>query len=243
MKHLLNISLRVDGKEFIQSNYIELLPFSRTSLRTIIFKNVKIVNNNLDFLSGKYEFCISFKDKNHLSNENQWYEMDMIFSDFFTLKIKDGCDICIKSIISHDKHFFYEQDIIDIYNFWQNDQKLNWDFFDLEFKYSYITACYYWSKLPKKFIQEEIIIDMVLINEQIDLLYYLTKEMFGERAYCGADFHQFEDCISTLCNCKIQLLPKIKFINSNRVLDNQTRIDFDYINDFLVEKGFSIKKL
>lgn len=89
----------------------------------------------------------------------------MITSDFFKSEIKNGDDISIKSILTHDKHFFYEQDIIDIYNLWQNNRNVSWNEADLDFKY------YYYAKLPQKFNKNKVIIDCEFINEQI---YFIT---------------------------------------------------------------------
>ncbi|MDQ0593660.1 hypothetical protein QFZ37_002029 [Chryseobacterium ginsenosidimutans] len=240
MDNLLNISLRIDGKEFIECDYIQLIPCSRTSMRTLIFKKIRIINNNLELLSGEYEFCVSFKNKNLDWDEAQWYNLDMITSDFFKSEIKNGDDIYIKSILTHDKHFFYEQDIIDIYNLWQNNKNVNWNEVDLDFKYSYISACYFWAKLPQKFTKNKIIIDCELIKEQVDLFYYLGQEMFEERSYCGSSFHQFKDCISMLCKKKPEILPTIIFKNFKNIKSENIKEDIDYLVDFLEMKKFII---
>lgn len=241
MENLLNISLIIGGEEFIKCNYIQLVPCSRTSMRTLIFKNINIINDNISFLGAEYEFCISFKNKSLEWDTAQWYNLERTTSDFINADIKDCTDITIKSILLHDKHFIYEQDIIDIYNLWQNNKEVNWHEVDLDFKHSYISACYYWTQLPKKFIKNEVIIDCLLVNEQVDLFYYFGKEMFGDRSYCGSNFYQFEDCISMICSNKSEILPTIIFKNFNQLKSEHIKEDINQLIEFFKIKNFKIK--
>ncbi|MBO9693762.1 hypothetical protein [Chryseobacterium sp.] len=238
---LLEISLRIDEKEFFKCNYIQLVPYSRTSLRTVIFKNIKLINKDIDLLSGEYDFYVAYKNQKLERGEINWFDMYMIFSDIFTRDINDGDNIEIKSIMSHDKHIFYEQDVIDIYNLWQHNKEINWNEIDTDFKYSYVSACFYWSKTPSKFINYEIVIDCLMIKEQIDLFYYLGKEIFGERAYCGSNFYQFEDCISMICAKEPQELPFIVFKNFNKLNSENIINDIKHLITFFKSKKMTVE--
>ncbi|MBB4807694.1 hypothetical protein HNP38_003010 [Chryseobacterium defluvii] len=232
MKNLLKVSLMIDDNEFIRSNYIELIPFSKTSMRTVVFKNVKVINKHIDLLSGEYEFSIAFRNKNLDWGAIHWYSLYMITSDIFDKDIKEGDDICIESILTHNKHIYYDQDVIDVYNLWQNEKVYDWNSFDINFKLSYISACYIWCGLPKSFIRNHIILDCLLIKEQIDLFYYLGIEMFGERAYCGSGFYQFEDCILGIYAKNKEGLPSITFKNFNSIELSNIKEDIMHLVGF-----------
>ncbi|MDW9382598.1 hypothetical protein [Chryseobacterium sp. JV558] len=232
MEDLLEVIVRIDNKEFLKCNYIQLVSNSRTSLRTVIFKNIKLINKDVNLLSGEYDFCVAYKNQKLERKEVHWFDMYMIFSDMFTRDINDGDDIEIKSIMTHDKHIFYQQDVIDIYNLWQHNKEVNWNEIDTDFKYSYVSACFYWSKTPSKFINYEIVIDCLMIKEQIDLFYYLGREMFGERAYCGSGFYQFEDCISMLRAKGLQKLTLVIFRNFNQLESESIINDINHLITF-----------
>mgnify|MGYP000913295640 FL=1 len=191
MHKALNICLYLGGEEIAKCDGITLEFYSTTTARKFFFQNVRFnkkVNVSFrDKLSVKI-FCFT----KYKSKRFPLYEFDLLLLDFDDeLRWANG-------LINNNYDEEYKQGIINVFNQWGKNQKIDWFTLPLDTisKSDYISACFYYSSLSTNIVAKDIyILDVANAKEYRDILYLCAEEFFGDRGYMGHSFHSFADCV------------------------------------------------
>jgi hypothetical protein len=128
--------------------------------------------------------------------------------------------------------YLYDQNVIDIFNHWQEREEES--FYDLSVlqKKSWLHACLIYSGLPSKINKPIIEIDCILINDKYDLFYLLGESFIGPKGYFGRDFEGVRDCLYL---CGRENNTKIVFKNSyklNLLFEKMNFSKDEFLTDF-----------
>jgi hypothetical protein len=211
MKKLLVVNLKIEGKHFMQCDYIQLDPYAPNSGRRFVFSGIQSRNELVDY-DSVIDIYVAF------CNNRSYYDnlhFKLFVLDFYDLP---NGDWCVRGHLEGLTISEYRQGVIDFFYNWQNEISFDWfnNSGNADLRDDYILACMKYSGLPKKLLNKDVFqLDLTLIKQEDDLYYLIGAELIGDRAYFGHDFHTWADCIIELYNHSSYFDgKKIVFINS-----------------------------
>jgi hypothetical protein len=92
----------------------------------------------------------------------------------------------------------YEQEVIDIFNIWQNGNEVDWKKLNTREKDVYNYCCGQWSGVSKELKLKKYMLDCSQISEEIDFYILLGETLIGKRGYFGNYFYTLDDCLTDL---------------------------------------------
>jgi hypothetical protein len=244
LKKLLSVELLVGDSVFATSNNIAMDTFSPSTSRTFNFKSLKL-KRNINLIDFQTITIIVRVRRSKVYKEKFTilcaFSLHLLNYSMFNVKNKT-IDWWVQGLPIHlpDNYSYYKQGIIDIFYCWQQNEIIEWTNLPKYLKDAYIEACMYHSDLPEKIIlKDNYLIDTSLINEENDLLYYLSIELLGERGYCGWNFHTLKDCLANLRfrgNVKLDTL-KFTFLNLKQPKSKEVKNILDDFKKILIKNN------
>lgn len=221
MKKLLRVKLSVNGEHLAECRYTILEPYAPTTLRRFTFKSIKFkkkININRDTIIQVY-----------IAHSARYYHRRVDLYDFEILvrkadDIMDSNDWSVYGTVEFTfKGEYYAQGIVDIFNTWGQGKEIDWSIIPMysSFKREYLDACYHYSSISTNIIEaDSYTLDMSLIKEENDFLYWISRTFFGERGYMGYEWFTFQDCLLSVYQKKGYFQnKKMIFLNSDNLYD------------------------
>ena len=239
---ILKVLLSANGDVFAISNDLEMEPYSLSTARKFIFKNLNVISEVQLSYRDKVNVQISNTRRGNL-DDNALHDFEILLLDCEELQ---KADWWIYGLVYNAYEDEYRQGIIDVVRVWQNDKVYEWNKLPIgsPLKGDYFMACFYYSSIQSKMIDKDTLyIDVSQVKEEQDFYYFLSIEFFGPRSYIGRNFYTFDDCLLELYNHDKNLLTskQIVFYNAHKLFSDNVDRALKEIKHILSKYGLVVK--
>ena len=240
MKEKLIVQLYIDSKLVAECDNIHLEECATKTGRRFIFKNLTY-DINFEFI---YKMGYRMKVNVHVSFLKKGD--NIVFISNFNILVLDTTEIYPNSwglygIIESEEE--YDQDVINVFDKWQKQEKIDWFSCTTSQKESYLYACLIYSSLSSNINKrKKNQIDVSLVKEYRDFLYLISISFFGERGYIGYNFYTFCDCLLEIYHSQKDYFKgcSIEFINSRKIQVEDDKTFFQDLIKELTKYGCSV---
>lgn len=191
MKNL-QVSLSIQEKQIGEARSINLnRPLGE--LLSIKLRNLKMFTRVGLKKGSELEFTIIYKNQIY-ANFGVVLESDYILESMDNLQIECSSETG-----------FYNQNVIEIFETWDNGDELSWNNLKDDKKEAWLVACLFWSGLPTTLPNKKLItLDSSLIKSKVDCYCLLGEIFFGSRGYFGQDLDGLDDCMINISSLKTE---------------------------------------
>jgi len=220
---ILNVKITYNENIIAESSQINMISIYSTFTKLFYLNNCfyldeKLENNyfNIDIVHCSIEIENKFNERILLYNFN-------FRTDDFKIE-KSNIILEGLPMIDYDTSN-YDQNVIDVFTKWNNNEKIYFLGLNEEVKYSYNYCCLFWSGVPNLFFDSLYEINLSVVNSEIDFFNLLGEELFGPKGYIGHDSYSFEDCLQTISKniTNKTVIKLINYSNLDLVIDPHTK--------------------
>lgn len=215
---ILDISINYKKQLIGKCSYLSINKFAPESARDLVLKQC-VFGSKLE-LYYQQELFIRINYFNKFNSKLHLYDFNFTIIDY---DISDYENVKLYGNLNVENNDIYSQDIIDIFNLWQNKKLINWEDLYLNnsiSKLNYLRACGMWSGLPTEPPKNhEFTIDCSNFLDEYDFYYSLANSLYGNKFYLGVSLYTLEDSLiefykknKILINIKLKNVDKLKVI-------------------------------